>query len=125
MSDLGEKSQQVLAALAEREELYGHEIARRINAAPATVYRVLYRLYARGYVLDRLEDESDQMSRSRRRYWRLNPDPPETSELERLRAENKSLKKQLRERPEGLRAEFQTLIADLRKDLLSTGDGDV
>jgi len=68
----------VLGALLEHEqpdaELYGLQIAHASGLPPGTIYPILQRLRAAGWVVDRWEDPdcSQAQGRPPRRYYRLN-----------------------------------------------------
>lgn len=67
----------VLGALLEHghpdDELYGLEIAKASGLPPGTIYPILQRLLAAGWVVDRWEDSSQAQEEGRpsRRYYRL------------------------------------------------------
>jgi DNA-binding PadR family transcriptional regulator len=110
----------ILGTMADGKERYGGEIARMTGLRPASVYAILYRLYSRGFLLDRWENVAT-LRGPRKRYWRLNPENPLPTELEQLRAENLVLKRQLREKSTAqvaLAEEFHSLVDEVRKGLV-------
>ena len=68
------QTQQVLAVLLNEplEDHYGLEIARRANLASGSIYPILARLEAAGWVTSGWEDiDEAEQGRRRRRYYRL------------------------------------------------------
>jgi PadR family transcriptional regulator, regulatory protein PadR len=57
------------------DEVYGFELANVTNLKAGTLYPILQRLLAEGWVTDRWEDLDEQaVGRRRRRYYRLTGD---------------------------------------------------
>lgn len=69
------QTQAVLAAFLEHseDELWGFELSRASGLAAGTIYPILQRLTAAGWVVDRWEDSSTAQAQKRppRRYYRL------------------------------------------------------
>ncbi len=63
----------VLAALLDGDELWGFELSRLTGLAAGTMYPILHRLTAAGWIVPRGEDPSvaETESRPPRRYYRL------------------------------------------------------
>jgi PadR family transcriptional regulator, regulatory protein PadR len=67
------QTEAVLAALLDAEELWGFELSRLSGLAAGTIYPILQRLTAAGWVVPRWEDRSvaEAEGRPQRRYHRL------------------------------------------------------